>query len=210
VKRKIAVFLSVLLLAGCATTAKQKVDMCKDEGLKKRAGLLIGIITSCADPEEKYYFAVIESQQVNAYIVSQKNLIVLTSGIMKYYNDKELAFVVAHEVSHKMLGHYGKRVLASGATTTAFRIINIAVPGAGLLNLIVNPAVTNTFSRSQELDADKKASEIIGACLQIPLEDSVSALEKLKDNEKKPWIILFATHPPIEDRIENLKAKKNE
>ncbi|HQH83859.1 MAG TPA: M48 family metalloprotease [Syntrophorhabdus sp.] len=194
--------LCILLLVGCAGA---KPKLCQDEDVKRRAGSMVGKIAQHADPGTKYYFVVIESNQINAFMDSRKNLVGLTTGLMNAMDDQELAFVVAHEVSHNTLGHYGKKVIASEATTTAFRVANVFIPGIGLLNLLVNPAVTNAFSREFELDADRKAAEIVLNAMNVPVEDSMAALLRIKAKHgESSTFILFASHPPIDDRVQNL------
>jgi lipid-binding SYLF domain-containing protein len=206
--KKISLFLIILVLAGCATTKKAQV--CQDPEVRDRARQTISEVARHVDPGVTYYFNVIETEQINAAIYYQKNLILVTRGLMDLYTDNELRFVVAHEMAHRKLNHYGKKVVASEATTTAFRVVNVLVPGAGLLNLLVNPAVTNAFSREFELDADREACQSIISYLNVPLADCASALDKLRDENieegKKGLFILFASHPPVNDRIGNLQS----
>jgi len=167
--------------------------------------MMVGRIAQYADPGTKYYFAVIQSDEINAFMDSRKPAVFLTTGLMNAMDDNELAFVVAHEVSHNVLGHYGKRLAASHATTAAMMVANAVVPGLGYLNHIINPAVTNAFSREFELDADKKAAEIVLNSMNISVEDSMAALLRIKALSNNPsTFILFATHPPADDRVKNL------
>jgi len=177
--KKASLILAIFVLAGCAT-AKQ-AQVCRDPEVRDRARHTISEVARHVDPGEKYYFYVIETDQVNAYIYYQKNLIVVTRGLMDLYTDNELRFVVAHEVAHRKLNHYGKKVAASRVTTAAFSVANVLVPGVGYLNLLVNPAVTNAFSREFELDADRAACQSIMLYLNVPLADCASALDKLRD-----------------------------
>lgn len=198
------VLLFFILLVGCAG-AKPKPELCQDESIKRRASMMVGRIAQHADPGVKYYYVVVESNQINAFMDSRKNLVGLTTGLMNAMDDEELAFVVAHEVSHNTLGHYGKKVIASEATTAALRVANVFVPGIGLLNLLLNPAVTNAFSREFELDADRKAAEIVSSSMNVPVEDSMAALLRIKaHHDESSTFILFASHPPIDDRVQNL------
>lgn len=202
-ERKILyILLCLFLFVGCAG---KKPQICQDEDVKRRAGMMVGRIAQYADPGTKYYYVVVESNQINAFMDSRKNLVGLTTGLMNAMDDEELAFVVAHEVSHNILGHYSKKVIASEATTAALRVANVFIPGIGLLNLLVNPAVTNAFSREFELDADRKAAEIVLNSMNVPVEDSMAALLRIKVHYgDSSTFILFASHPPVDDRVQNL------
>jgi len=167
--------------------------------------MMVGKIARCADPGVTYRYMVIESGEINAFMDSRQNAVCLTSGLMNAMDDKELAFVVAHEVSHNVLGHYGKKVIASHVTTGAMLVADAIVPGLGYLNYIINPIVTNAFSREFELDADGKAAEIVLNCMDISVEDSMAALLRTKTlSRNSSTFILFASHPPFDDRVQNL------
>jgi len=206
-KASLLFFFLFVILYGCAGI-QTKSELCKDESINRRAAYMVGTIASRADPGQAYYYVVIQSNEVNAFMDSTKNLVGITTGLMNVMDDDQLAFVVAHEVSHKKLGHYGKKVLASTITTTVMRIADIAVPGLGLLNYLVNPLVTNTFSREFELDADRMAAQIVRDQRGVSIERSISALVRLKDLSKGGASFrLLSTHPPIDDRIQKLASE---
>ena len=97
--------------------------------------------------------------------------------------------VVAHEVAHEVMGHVGTRRKLSLSLTASFGALGIFVPGAGLLDFVVNPLVVRAFGRHQELKADQKAVEILRAMGQpAPRRTLANALEAI------------ANHTPREQR----------
>lgn len=165
-------------------------------------------VVTIADGENlhKYKFGVIRSNTPNAYM--DKDTVILTDTLISLFDDGQLKCAGSHEVAHRLLGHYNKRLAASGTITAGMLVANAFLPGVGLLNHLVNPLVTNSFSRSQEMDADAMAVEIVtrmglskAVCidmLQIMLDYSTA---NRIDTSGGAW----STHPDMKERIERLK-----
>lgn len=56
----------------------------------------------------KYFMGVVQDDQINA-LSDGKNILINTGLIRAVENDDELAFVVAHEIAHNVLGHIKKK-----------------------------------------------------------------------------------------------------
>jgi len=135
-------------------------------------------------------------------LTADNQILVGPSFVQKYWVNGNPDYVycfVAHELAHYKLGHIGKRQAASYLTTALMLGLNMIVPGAGLINLAVNPLVTSGFSRSQELDADQEAVRMWGT-----KEKYVKALQWIYEGINQQTGIM-ATHPPLDERIDNLK-----
>jgi Zn-dependent protease with chaperone function len=159
----------------------------------------------------KYRVAIWDTPGVNAFADGSNFQIVFYRGLLDRLNDEELAYVYAHEVAHIKLGHYGKRVAASIATSVAFAIAGLFVPGLGYMDWVANPLVTRGFSRGQEMDADMLAVKSIGQCCSISPAAAISVLEKfqeirkLKGYKDEDRIGILDTHPSLEERIKKIK-----
>jgi heat shock protein HtpX len=167
----------------------------------------------------------------------------VTEGLRRILNEKELAGVIAHELSHIK----NRDILISTiAATVAGAISQLAYmamwfgggsrddreegvnPLVMLLLLIIAPIaaffIQMMISRSREYQADASGAELTGEP-----DGLARALEKLSNASKQiplpvsnaqanMFIVapltgqqmasLFATHPPIEKRIEKLMAMK--
>ncbi len=130
-----------------------------------------------------------------------------TEGVFKY-QDETLLFITAHEMAHDKLGHLKKAQGLSYAVTGAMLALNVFVPGAGYLNHAVNPAVVNNFTKSQEMDADKLASEVSDKCLGIPIAQQTIIMRTLS-LEIEDSGGFWDRHPSWEDRIKNVSASAN-
>ena len=134
--------------------------------------------------------------------VNKDGRIFITEGAF-ILDDESLTFILAHELSHVKLDHYNNRVTASYAVTGTMLIVNRIIPGAGYLNHIINPAIVNNFSKTQEYDADKMASEACQRCFNMSVEKQVHILKNLKALTVDAGGF-WDTHPAWEDRIKNI------
>ena len=155
--------------------------------------------------EEKNYYRlyIARGKEPNAWVTPETH-IYITEGMFKY-DDNVIAFVFSHELAHLKLNHIKKVQAVSVFTTLGMLVANVFVPGAGLLNYGINPAVTSNFSKTQEYDADKLASETLTKCFNVSIDKQVQILKSLqKDSEEGGGF--WSKHPAWSDRIENLKS----
>jgi Zn-dependent protease with chaperone function len=144
-----------------------------------------------------------KTDEPNACMDNNETLI-LTEGILKWDNYNALLFVAAHEVSHRDLKHLSKQQFASYAITGVMVAAGYVIPGIGLLNHVVNPAIVNNYSKIQEFDADKNASHLLVRCFHIPIDEQIKSLQymqaKMQDGGK-----FWDRHPSWNDRIKNIQ-----
>lgn len=193
-------------------------------------------------PMPKLY--IIDDESPNAFAAGtnpEKSIICATTGLLNIMNKSELEAVVAHEMSH--IKNYDIRVsMAAVALTSVIELIselvlrffiwsdddndnrNPLIVVLGLLFVMISPLLALVtrlaISRQREFLADATAVSLT----RYP-EGMISALQKLKNNEKplrkqnsttaNLFIVnpmkrsffqnLFSTHPSIDDRISRLK-----
>ncbi|HSR12322.1 MAG TPA: M48 family metallopeptidase [Thermodesulfobacteriota bacterium] len=207
--------LPLLLAAACASAPERKVPTLHPQShpepydrLQRTGQRLLPVMD--AENARMYRVAILDTPEVNAFADGSKFLIVFYRGLLDRMDDEELAYVYAHEVAHIKLGHYGKRVAASVATSAVFTAAGFFIPGFGYLDMVANPLVTRGFSRSQEMDADGLAVKSIGQCCSMPPEAAIRSLKKLQEvrTEKgykdEDRIGLLDTHPSLEERIRKI------
>jgi Zn-dependent protease with chaperone function len=150
----------------------------------------------------RYRLVIVGDKEPNA-MADGDDTIYLTAGLFKY-SDETIAFIIAHELSHVKLGHVAKVRAVSYATTGVMTVVGYLVPGAGYLNHVVNPAVTNNYSKLQEYDADKLAWDTCKRCLGFGDTVQRQILESIK-NDASGGGGFWSTHPAWEDRIKNIR-----
>ena len=204
----IIVLLFLVLLAGCAGQKVKYVKARENPGMYQRVNRVLtdsrGVINPY--PIYRFQFAIVDDTTPNAWVNTSKGLLVVTTGLLQMCDDKELALIFLHENAHIKYAHAAKNTLLSDATSAAFTIAGLFLPGVGYGNLIVNPLVTSGYSRSQELEADR---DVIDQChlLRLTPDHYVSALTKLKQyaaskGESSDSTGLFDTHPNLQYRID--------
>lgn len=184
-------------------------------------------------PPDLYY---VPSRLLNAFAVGHNNnaAIGLTDGLLRSLNTRELAAVLAHEMSH--IDNNDMRVM--GFADVISRITNlfssfgklllflnlplILMGSAGIswfaiLLLIFAPIIVNllqlALSRTREFDADVGAVQLTGdpqalASALQKLESARSSIfqQVLMPGHSEPNPSIFRTHPHTDERIERLRA----
>lgn len=159
-------------------------------------------------PIYRFQFAVVKDDAPNAWVSSQKVILVVTTGLLSMCDDNELSLILLHENAHIKYDHAAKNQLLSDVTSAAFTIGGLFLPGVGYGDLLVNPFVTSGYSRSQELVADR---DVVNQCYLMGLNPDhyVVALEKLKQyaaskGEGSDATGFFDTHPNLQYRIDTI------
>ena len=162
-------------------------------------------VGKCINPDINYDVFISDKEEPNAWVNVSGN-ITFTKGALKKFDEETLTFMAAHEIAHDKLGHVAKKMAVSHTITGAMVVANILLPGAGLLNHIINPTITNNYSKTQEYDADKLASDFCAKCFGMSLEKHAAIMQKIEIISKTSGGGFWATHPSWNDRIKNING----
>lgn len=152
---------------------------------------------------------VIESDDINAFALPDRNMLVYT-GLIKYCNSaEELAGVIAHEIGHMEKNHVNKKLVKE----IGVAMLTVIVGGDSNRETLAELAKvlsSTAFDREQESDADIFAVEALTKSNIDPehLSNFLFRLAREKDDLPKSleWI---STHPNSKDRAaEILKLRK--
>jgi predicted Zn-dependent protease len=158
---------------------------------------------------------VLESPDFNASIAPNGFMVVFTGALLRCHNEAQLAYVLAHEVSHYQRRHTLQwwRDIRSTVGALLFPQIALSVVGLGPAATLAELAAIGSilqFSREQEREADALGLDRVAAAGYDPGE-SVDVWTRLiaektaaKDGEP---LIFFATHPPSEERAATLRER---
>lgn len=198
--KKLWFVIIILLLTSCAH--RQKTNYVIPQDILSRSVPIYYKVVGCLNISEPTKLFIHPDKKPNAWI-DLKNNVYLTEGLFRY-DDEMITFVLAHELSHAKLKHVRNQRNVSLATTGVMMVAGFIIPGAGLLNYAVNPAVTNNFNKFQEADADRLASESLVKCFDISVDQQVQLLQSMQ-YDVPPGGGFWDRHPSWSDRIENIK-----
>ncbi len=187
-----------------------------DQALIERVNTIGQKLARISDRQDyKYYFFVIEADDLNAFTTPGGNIYIYTGLLKKLTTDDQIASVLAHEMGHCAARHTIKKFQASlGYNLIGNLILNqlqmgqyakqLTVLGSGAVMSLVFSA----YSRHDEYEADRLGVKYMVLAGYDPV-GSVQALEVLKreiKNDKQTPLIL-RSHPYLEDRIELVKKE---
>ncbi len=156
---------------------------------------------AAGDDPSRYSFALVQTPRVDAWATDDATFY-FTEGLADLPS-RLVEPIVAHEVAHEVLGHVGSRRTLSLSITAGFAALGAVFPGVGLIDVLVNPVVVRAFSRDQELDADRKAVEILRALRYTSprraLAEALQSAERINGPSEAPAFL--ATHPTLAARL---------
>jgi predicted Zn-dependent protease len=195
--------------------AKQKGALDKDAAQLQRIQAitkrLIAQTPTFRDDAAKWPWEVhvITLDEVNAWCMPHGKMAIYTGLIQKLNaTDDELAAVMGHEISHALREHSREQIsrqmsaqLGIGVVGALFGIGDL---GQSIAGQVANVTLNLPNSRQAETEADRIGIELAARAGYNP-EAAVQLWEKmskLSSSEPPKWL---STHPPHQDRINDLK-----
>ena len=121
----------------------------------------------------------------------------------------EIAFLVAHEMAHIVRRHSLDRILKDAALSLLLRQTSGRHAASAWLGKAGRQLLGGAYSSDDELEADAFAAALVGTAGGDALAGE-RLLEKLAHRVQSIGIAgdYFATHPPLVERVANLRAKR--
>jgi Zn-dependent protease with chaperone function len=203
--RRYAVLVTLLVVTGCASVPDHAYyPEASDPATKVVAASLYRAARAASDDPARYSFALIRSRDVSAYTADDATFY-FSQGLARQPRHVVDA-LVAHEVAHELLGHSGRRRALSLGLTAGFTVLGFIVPGAGLVDFLVNPLLVRAYTRDQETAADLKAVEVLRDMgYDAPRRLLAEALREAATINGRPRGGWFATEADIDDRLSTLE-----
>lgn len=170
------------------------------------------IVAVCDRKDIEYHFAVIESDQVNAFATPGGYVYFYTGLLSRMDNEAELAAVMAHEISHVVARHGIKRLQASLGVALAYDLIFGGKDQSKALTAAIQVGLGLAFagySRANEAEADTDGMIYMVRAGYNP-DGMVTMFEKLKamgGGSSNIFEQLTADHPETQDRINAAKSQ---
>ena len=210
-KKLSTIFFLIILLTGCAgRRGPQKTCLSNHDKFQQVGQITSRLAYSNGLDSSKIYICIIEDTAINAWIDKRPQIYLTTSFLDAIPDSDALMCVLAHELSHYTLNHISNTQAISLGVSAVFQVANIFLPGVGYLNYLANPTITHAYGRANELDADENAVEMCrNAGMMNARQQMINMLSWLKaDHKEKDQFYLWATHPPLNDRIKHLSEQE--
>lgn len=165
------------------------------------------IVSVCDRKDIEYHFAVIDSDDINAFAAPGGYIYFYTGLLSKMENEAELASVLAHEISHVVARHGIKRVQTVMGVAVAYDLVFGGEEQSQALNTAIAIGLNLAFasySRSNEREADEYGMIYMVRAGYDP-QGMVTMFEKLAQLGGGGGNIfeqMASSHPETQERIE--------
>lgn len=193
--------------------AKRKLS--DDQALNRYLNLVgQSIVRHANRPELNFYFAAVESPQINAYAVPGGYIFITTAALELMQNEAELAGVLAHEVAHVSERHIVEALKLRADDESMIALFSkIFSQQAASANVVFYQAIDHAFdllfSKGLVVE-DEYQADMQGIFLTAFAGYEASAyyryLERISAVVSPGEAELNSTHPPFSERISRLKA----
>jgi predicted Zn-dependent protease len=144
-----------------------------------------------------------EDPSINAGSAGDGQFIV-TTGLLSRATDDQLRGVLAHEIAHDDLGHPAKMQLLGVGLNLGAVLLDKLVPGSGNFAPIAGSLIVSSYSRPQELEADRHAVTILRRA-GYNKGVMIRALDWIMRTEGNSGGGILSTHPATDERIRALQ-----
>lgn len=153
-------------------------------------------------PDHEFKLYVSSQEVVNAFAAPGAHMVLFQPIITEAEGPNEVAGVLAHEMGHVIELHPTEGLVEA----VGYGIFGMLTPGGEQQKQVAKALLTNHYSRSDELDADRKGVQLLNAA-GIDSHGLFSFFARLQDSEEViPGAVEFmSTHPSGDTRKANLQ-----
>lgn len=149
---------------------------------------------------------VIDEAEINAANAGNCQFYV-TTGLLRRADLTHLRGVLAHEIAHQDLGHVAKAQLLGAGLSIGAAVLDQLFPGTGSVAPIAGAILQRSYSRSEELNADRHGVELLqraGYRKEVMVE-TLLWLRSVSGNQGGGFL---STHPAIDDRVAAIRKMR--
>ena len=200
-----------------STMLTDRFGVMQDAAVTKYVTLVGSVLAQASSkPNLQWQFVVLDTDGVNAY-ATPGGFVHITKGMLGLIkNEAELAGVLAHEVTHITERHTASSIEKAAKTKLGAEGVKQAAGADGLAGeafdivagLGYEMVFENRYDRKDEIESDTVGASLVNKVGYSPMGMS-SVLQKIAERNKgmKEPNGLFASHPLIEDRLEEIDKK---
>jgi predicted Zn-dependent protease len=127
----------------------------------------------------------------------------ITTGLLQKAKDDQLRGVLAHEIAHDDLGHAAKMQLVGTGLSLGAALLEKVFPGSSAVAPIAGTLIASSYSRPQELEADRHGVKILQRA-GYSKDVMVRALTWIMQVQGDSGGGFLSTHPATAERIRAL------
>src|SRR3970040_68131 len=217
--RTIAILIVAGLTTGCAlesaspprralqeargSSTSQRMDARQVERLQR---VMVPLLRVTNNPRRfsEIKVGIIDDKSINAANAGGGEFYV-TTGLLAKANDEHLRGVLAHEIAHDDLGHVARAQVLGTGLNLGVILLEQLIPGSSAVTPIAGTLIARSYSRSEELEADRHGVEILrraGSSKEVMI-DTLTWLVRTSGGDSGGGFL--STHPATEDRIAALR-----
>lgn len=200
--------------AGTWDQILQTEPISNDRALNRRITRIgTNVVDAAGNPNKTWEFHVIDSNQVNAFVLPGGQVAFYRGILDLMDNDDQVATVMGHEVGHVMAQHAAERAsqqiaagvivtgvsIAAGESGSDYAPLIAAALGAGVTFGVILP-----YSRQHEYEADRLGVDYMAGADYRP-EEAVRFWEKMAARSGGKTSDFMSTHPADHKRIDAIK-----
>jgi len=215
--RTIAILICIGLPSGCAletsrgpapqqtprSSTSRPLDAKQTERVQQIMTPLVRA-TNNPRPLNEIRVRVIDDPNINAASAGGGEFQV-TTGLLQKANDEHLRGVLAHEIAHDDLGHVARAQTLGIGLNIGVILLEQFIPGSSAVTPIAGALIANSYSRSEELEADRHGVEILrraGYSKEVMIDTLTWLMQSAGGDGGGGFL---STHPGTEDRIAALR-----
>jgi predicted Zn-dependent protease len=182
--------------------SRQKAD---GQNLERLRRIMVPLLQATNHPERlsQSRVKIIADPNINAGSAGDGEFLI-TTGLLGKANDEQLRGILAHEIAHDDLGHPVKMQLVGTGLTLGAALLEKVFPASGAITPIAGTLIASTYSRPQELEADRHGVTILRRA-GYSKDIMVRALTWIMQIQGNSGGGFLSTHPATDERIRALK-----
>jgi len=217
--RTIAILILTGLTAGCTlesaspprrapqeagrSSASQRLDPRQTERVQR---VMVPLLRATNNPRRlnEIRVRVIDDPNINAANAGGGEF-QITTGLLAKANDEHLRGVLAHEIAHDDLGHVARAQTLGIGLNIGVILLEQLIPGSSVVTPITGALIANSYSRSEEFEADRHGVEVLrraGYSKEVMIDTLTWLIRTSREGSGGGFL---STHPATEDRIAALR-----
>ena len=216
--RTIAILILAVLPTGCAVesasaprrapqeTRRASTSRVDAQQVARLQRIMLPLLRATNNPRRSsdVRVGIIDDPTINAANAGGGEFYV-TTGLLEKANDGQLRGVLAHEIAHDDLGHVARAQILGTGLDLGVILLEQLIPGSSAITPIAGTLIARSYSRSEELEADRHGVEILrraGYSKEVMIDTLTWLMRTSGDGGGGGFL---STHPATEDRIDALR-----